>query len=97
MLSCGSATLGADYCCVCRTFRNYKLQELEKIKHDSFRLERFYLNLSRDLVEILEVDPTACFWEDKIYYKYKDYRDRTESQSCLRDHIDFYFERVGDD
>ena len=97
MLRYGSATSGADYCCVCRTFRHYKLEELEKIKHGSFRLERFYLNLLRDLVEILEVDPTACFWEDEIYYKYGDYREGTESQSCLRDHIDFSFERVDDD
>ena len=43
-----SATLGVDYCSICRTFRHYKLKELEKIKHDSFRLERFYLNLLRD-------------------------------------------------
>ena len=94
MLSYGSATLGADYCCVCRTSRHYNLEGLEKIKHDSFRLERFYLILLRDLAEILDVDSTAYFWEDEIYYKYRDYREGTESQSCLRDHIDFYFERV---
>ena len=62
-----------------------------------FRLQRFYLYLLRDLVEILEVDPTACFWEDEIYYKYRDYRKRTKNQSCLRDHVDFYFERLNDD
>ena len=76
VLSYRSTTLGANYCCVCRTFRHYKFEELEKIKHNSFRLERFYLNLLRDLVEILEVDPTACFWEDKIYYKYREKRVR---------------------
>ena len=62
-----------------------------------FRLERFYLYLLRDLVEILEVDPTPCFWEDEIYYEYRDYRESTQNQSCLRDHIDFYFERLNDD
>ena len=66
MLSYGSATLGADYCCICRTSGYYKLEGLNQIKHNSFHLERFYLNLLRDITEILDVDPTACFWDDEV-------------------------------
>ena len=56
-----------DFCSVCRTQAHYILKKLNKIKHDSFELERFYLNILRDSAEILSVDPTACFWENEFF------------------------------
>ena len=37
-----------------------------RIKHDSFELERFYLNILRDFAEIFSFDPTAYFWENEF-------------------------------
>ena len=49
---------GKDCCCVCTT-------------HNSFELEKFYLNILRDLAEILSVDPDIYFWKGKVFYKHK--------------------------
>ena len=32
-----------DYCCVCRISEHYSLEQLNEIKHNSFKRERFYL------------------------------------------------------
>ena len=77
VLSCGLPTLGADYCCICRTLKHYKLGGLNKIKRNSFCQEKFCLHLLRDLAEILSVDPNACFWENEFFYKFRDYREGT--------------------
>ena len=74
-----------DYCCVCRARNHYSLKKLDKIKRDSFKLEKYYLNILRDLAEILRVDPTACFWEDEFYYQFRNWR------ACLRSILDFLF------
>ena len=58
---------GNKFCSVCRTHAHYTLEKLNKIKHDSFELERFYLNILRDLAEILSVDPTTFFWENEFF------------------------------
>ena len=83
--------VGKDYCCVCRTCMHYFLEKLDNIKHDSLELQNFYLNILKGLVEIVRVDPTACFWEGEVYYKYRKFITRTESQTCLRSVIDKYF------
>ena len=44
------------------------------IKHDSFKLEEFYLNILKDLAEILSVAQTACFWNNEVYYRYKNWQ-----------------------
>lgn len=62
------ASAKKDYCCVCRTYEHYSLQELNDIKHNSFKLEKYYLNILRDLADILSIDPTPSFW--KIQYCY---------------------------
>ena len=54
---------GEDYCCVCKTRIHYSFEKLNSIKHNSFKLQKFYLNLLRDLTEIEKIDPTACFWD----------------------------------
>ena len=38
-----------DYCIVCRTYASYDLEKLKDIKRNSFNLEKFYLNMLRDL------------------------------------------------
>ena len=96
VLSYGSPTLGADYCCICRTLNHYKLKGLNEIKRNSFWLGKFYLHLLRELAEILSVNPEACFWEDEFCYKYRNYREGTESQTGLRNIIDFLFEKEDD-
>ena len=70
-----------DYCCVCRARNHYSLKKLEKIKHGSFKLEKYYLNILRDL----RVDPTTCFWEDEFCYQFRNWR------TCLRSNLDFSF------
>ena len=52
---------GNDFCSVCRTHAQYTLEKLNKIKYDSFELERFDLNILRNLAEILSIEPTASF------------------------------------
>ena len=44
------------------------------IKDDSFKLEKFYLNILKDLAEILSVAQTACFWNNEVYYRYKNWQ-----------------------
>ena len=80
-----------DYCYICITYSHYILGKLNNVKYNSFQLERFYLNILRDLAEILRVDPTACFWENELFYKYRNWQEGTESQTCLRDVIDTLF------
>ena len=83
---------GNDYCCICITHAHYTLEKLNNVKYDFFfRLKRFYLNILRDLAEILSVDQTACFWENNFFYKYRNWQEGTESQTCLRDIIDTLF------
>ena len=74
---------GNDFCSVCRTHAHYTVEKLNKIKHDSFELEKFYLNILRDLAEILSVNRTACFLGKRIYYKWRNWQEGTESQTCL--------------
>ena len=82
---------GEDYCCVCKTRIHYSLEKLNSIKHNSFKLQKFYLNLLRDLTEIERIDSTACFWEGEFYYKYRNWQEGSESQTCLRNVIDYLF------
>ena len=50
-----------DYCCICRFRKEYRLKNLQNIKSNSFELEKYCLNILKDLVEILSVNPTVCF------------------------------------
>ena len=50
-----------DYCCVCRTNEHYSLDELDNITHNSFKLQKFFLTILRDVAEILSFDPTISF------------------------------------
>ena len=80
-----------DYCCVCKTRNHYSLEELNSIKHNNFKFEKYYLNILRDLTEIEKIDPTICFWEDKFYCKFRNKQEGTEGQTCLRNVIDYLF------
>ena len=82
---------GKDYGCVCRTHYHYSLEQLEDIKHNSFKLEKLSLNILRDLEKSLSIDPTACFWNDEVFHKYKNYQEGIESQACLKDLINILF------
>lgn len=82
---------GKDYCCVCRTHALYSLEKLNNIKHDCFKLEKFYLNILKDFAEILSIDPTSCFWNNEVYYRYKNWQEGTGSQKCLRNATDVLF------
>ena len=82
---------GNDYRCICITHSHYTLEKLNNVKYNSFQLERFYSNILRDLAELLSVDPTACFWGNKLFYKYRNWQEGTESQTYLRDVIDTLF------
>ena len=56
-----------DYFCVCRINENYSLEELNDVKHNSFKLERFYLNILRDLTEVLSFELPFQFWKNEYY------------------------------
>lgn len=88
---CVQGLQGEDYCIVCRTCNHYTLEKLEKVKCNSFQLEKFYQELLRDLSEVLEIDSTVCFWNDEFFYKSRDWISGTESHSCLRDVISVLF------
>ena len=82
-----------DYCIVCRTYASYDLEKLKDIKRNSFKLEKFYLNMLRDLAEIKIIDSATVFWNDKALYKYKNWSEGTESQTCLRNVIAYFFNK----
>ena len=52
-----------DYCCVFRISEHYSLERLNEIKHNSFKLERFYLSILRGVPEMLIIEPTVFFWK----------------------------------
>ena len=81
---------GEDYCCICKTRIHYSLEKLNSIKHNNFKLQKFYLNLLRDPTEIERTESTACFWEGEFYYKYKNWQKGPESQTYLR-HVNDLF------
>ena len=56
-----------DYCCVCRISEHYSAERLNEIKHNSFKLERFYLSILRDVAEMLSIEPTIFFWKNDYY------------------------------
>ena len=74
-----------DYCPICTTQAHYSIEELDNIKHNSFELEKFYLNILRDLAEILSVDSVFVFG------KVRNWQEGTESQTFLRNVIDILF------
>ena len=80
-----------DYCIVCRTYASYDLEKLKDIKCNSFKLEKFYLNMLRDLAEIKIIDSATVFWNDEALYKYKNWSEGTERQTCLRNVIAYFF------
>ena len=43
------------------------------------------------MTEFEKIDPTICFWEDEFYYKFKNWQEGTEGQTCLRNVIDYLF------
>ena len=56
-----------DYSCVCRISEHYSLERLNEIKRNSFKLERFYLSISRDAAEMLSTEPTVFFRKNDYY------------------------------
>ena len=50
-----------DCYAVCRISEHYSPERLNEIKHNSFKLERLYLSIIRDVVEVLSVDPSVYF------------------------------------
>ena len=74
-----------DHCCVCRFRKEYYSEDLHNVKRNSFKLEMYYLNILRDLSEILSVDPTVCFWEHEYSYQFRSWR------TCLRGGRNYLF------
>ena len=74
-----------DCYCVCRTCKQYSIDELNVIKHNSYKLEKYYLNILRYLAEMISIDPAACFWETENYYWFR------YKYQCLRSNLDYLF------
>ena len=79
-----------DFCCVCRTKKYCSLEELNDIKHNSLKLQKFCLNIVRDLIEILSIKLTASFWKFQYFYCQFTHKFRTR-YTCLRSNLDYLF------
>ena len=55
-----------DFCCVCRISEHYSLEWLNEF-NTSFKLERFYLSILRDVAEMLSIVPIFFFWKNNYY------------------------------
>ena len=69
-----------DYCCICRFRKEYRLEDLHNVQSNSFKLEKYCLNILKDLVEILSVNPSVCFWE---------YECNCQFRSCYGFSVDY--------
>ena len=56
-----------DACAVCRISEHYSMERLNEIKHNSFMLERLYLNIIKDVPEVLSIDTSIYFWQSDHY------------------------------
>ena len=79
-----------DYCCVCAFHKHYSHRELDFIKHDGLKLQKFYFNILKDLAEIMCVDPTVVFWETEYFY-YKYTQKLRTRRTSLRKNLECYF------
>ena len=82
-----------DYCCVCRS-EHYSLERLNKIKHNSFRLERFYLGILRDVAEMLSVKEIVFFWKNDYYnwVRFASFEEgKGEYIDSFRENLDYFF------
>ena len=79
-----------DYCAVCRINEHYSLERLKEIKHNSFKLERVYLTITRDVAEVLSVDSSIYFWKSD-YYNWICFTNETEYWDLFRENIDHVF------
>ena len=46
------------YCCVCRVFIRYSIQELDTVKNGILKLKKFYFDILDDLQEIKKFSPS---------------------------------------
>ena len=87
-----------DYCCVCRTNEHYSLDELDNIKRSSFKLQKFFLSILRDVAEILSLDPTVSFLKSD-YYNWICFTPSSnggvECVDLFRFNLDYYFSSKG--
>ena len=81
-----------DYCCVCCILNHYSIDELNTVKSDIFKLTEFYLNLLDDVQEIYKVKLDLNFWDDKVKFKFRNWKTGEKSRSYLRDSIEFLYE-----
>ena len=85
-----------DYCCVCRISEHYSLERLNKIEHNNFKLERFYLSILilSILTEMLSIEPTVFFWKND-YYNWVCFasfeRGKGEYIDSFRENFDYLF------
>ena len=79
-----------DYCCVCVFHKHYSHRELDFVKHDGLKLQKFYFNILKDLAEIVCVNPTVVFWENEYFYCKYTQKFRTRHTS-MRKNLEYYF------
>ena len=78
------------YCCVCRVFIRYSIQELDTVKNGILKLKKFYFDILDDLQEIKKVQPVFDFWDNKVGFKFRNWYTGKEGRSLLRNSIDFF-------
>ena len=66
------------YCCVCRVFIHYSIQELDMVKKNILKLKKLYFDILDDLQEIKKVQLAFDFWDDEVESKFRDWYTRKE-------------------
>ena len=62
-----SASAKKDYCAVCRVSQHYPLERLNEIKHNSFKLAKFYLSIVREIAEALSLNLSIYLWKSDYF------------------------------
>ena len=73
---------------------HYTIDELNAVKRGKQKLTRFHKNILKDLKEIKKVEPDINFWDEEGEFKFRNWQKGEESQSYLRDSIEFLYNSV---
>ena len=79
------------YCCICRVYMYYSIDELNTVKRDEVKLKNFYLDILKDIEEIKKVRCDNDFWDDEVEFKFRDWKIGKEDRSNFRDSVIFLF------
>ena len=62
------------------------------MKWDIFKLTELYLSLLDNVREIYKVKPNLNFWDDKVEFKFRNWKAGEKSRSYLMDSVEFLYD-----